>query len=206
MPNDIESKIVVKMKNKELQSKLVNYAKSLTNCLYAAEDLVQHAREKIREKRETMERKNIGGFLTTIIKHEHINQYRKKQRNPQQNREQDWKRDSIYENTNQIESNLAVQTIESALENLKKKNKDVLELHIQGNKYEQIAKILNIPVGTVKARIFIARKELAENLSKQDSSYKVRRKETKNKLAENNTTIELVSNQTHQQIDQTPTS
>ena len=37
-------------------------------------------------------------------------------------------------------------------------------MHYQGFKYEEIAQELDIPLGTVKSRIFFARKKLQEGL------------------------------------------
>ena len=52
-----------------------------------------------------------------------------------------------------------------AIENLKPKQKEVIMLcEIYGYKYEEAAKKLKCPVGTVKSRIYNAKKELAEIL------------------------------------------
>jgi RNA polymerase sigma-70 factor (ECF subfamily) len=37
--------------------------------------------------------------------------------------------------------------------------------HFEGFKYKEIAEELNIPIGTVKSRIFAARKKLSADLS-----------------------------------------
>ncbi len=37
-------------------------------------------------------------------------------------------------------------------------------MHVSGYKYEEIAKHLELPIGTVKSRIFFARKRLQELL------------------------------------------
>jgi RNA polymerase sigma-70 factor (ECF subfamily) len=39
------------------------------------------------------------------------------------------------------------------------------ELHLEGFKYKEIADQLNIPIGTVKSRVFNARKVLSKELS-----------------------------------------
>ncbi|MCQ2743295.1 MAG: sigma-70 family RNA polymerase sigma factor [bacterium] len=58
------------------------------------------------------------------------------------------------------------QRIISAIEELKPKLKETVMLcEIQGYTYEEVAKKLNCPIGTVKSRIFNAKKELAEKLS-----------------------------------------
>ena len=53
----------------------------------------------------------------------------------------------------------------NAIENLKPKYKEVIMLYeIEGVPYEQIAKKLNCPLGTVKSRLYNAKKELYEVL------------------------------------------
>jgi RNA polymerase sigma-70 factor (ECF subfamily) len=40
-------------------------------------------------------------------------------------------------------------------------------MHFNGYKYEEIAEILDIPLGTVKSRIFLARKKMMAKLQNQ---------------------------------------
>lgn len=178
MQNEIESKIITEMKNRELETKLLSYAKSLTNCLQSAEDLVQNARKKIREKKETIEWNNITGLLTIIIRNEYINQYRKNKNHPHKHIEEASKRDNIskWNIGNDAEDNFAIKVIEAWLQKLDKKDLEILELYMYGKKYEEISKEIDIPLGTVKARIFYARKKLAEDLSRLDSSYETWKK------------------------------
>ena len=52
-----------------------------------------------------------------------------------------------------------------AIESLKPKLKETIMLcEIQGYTYEEAAKKLNCPIGTIKSRIYNAKKELAEKL------------------------------------------
>ena len=41
------------------------------------------------------------------------------------------------------------------------------EMHYLGHKYQEIAETLNLPLGTVKSRIFFARKELKDKIEKR---------------------------------------
>jgi RNA polymerase sigma-70 factor (ECF subfamily) len=41
------------------------------------------------------------------------------------------------------------------------------EMHYLGHKYQEIAETLNLPLGTVKSRIFFARKELKEMIERR---------------------------------------
>jgi RNA polymerase sigma-70 factor (ECF subfamily) len=53
----------------------------------------------------------------------------------------------------------------NALEELPQKQRLVLLLSaIEGYSMEEVAALLNIPLGTVKSRLFFARKQLAEKL------------------------------------------
>ena len=52
-----------------------------------------------------------------------------------------------------------------AIDNLKPKFKEVIMLvDIEGYSYEQAAEKLKVPVGTIKSRIYNAKKELAQHL------------------------------------------
>jgi RNA polymerase sigma-70 factor (ECF subfamily) len=50
-----------------------------------------------------------------------------------------------------------IQTVEKAY-------LDAFMMYFNGYKYEEISDILNIPLGTVKSRIFLARKKMMEKL------------------------------------------
>ncbi|MCM1265305.1 MAG: sigma-70 family RNA polymerase sigma factor [Candidatus Gastranaerophilales bacterium] len=62
-------------------------------------------------------------------------------------------------------SKIRQKKIIEAIDSLKPKFKEVIMLcDIEGFTYEETAKKLNVPVGTVKSRIYNAKKELAEKL------------------------------------------
>jgi RNA polymerase sigma factor (sigma-70 family) len=68
-----------------------------------------------------------------------------------------------------IEQSQVRLTIQEALQMLSIEHKTVIVLRdIQGYSYDEIAKILHIPVGTVKSRISIARTALRRELSRGD--------------------------------------
>jgi RNA polymerase sigma-70 factor (ECF subfamily) len=44
-------------------------------------------------------------------------------------------------------------------------------MNVKGFKYHEIAEILNIPIGTVKTRIFVARRQLRDALASYGAMY-----------------------------------
>ncbi len=67
---------------------------------------------------------------------------------------------------NEFLSKLRQKKIVNAINNLKPKFKEIVILaEIEGLSYEDISKKLKIPLGTVKSRLYNAKKQLAEELS-----------------------------------------
>lgn len=99
-------------------------------------------------------------WLRMIVRNTFINQYRKA------NRKKivdllEWKEGS---ESNRAEYFQEVETIWKAIDSLPKKSKDALMLLIEGYHYDEIAEMQDVAIGTVKSRIFHARKQLAEKL------------------------------------------
>ena len=61
---------------------------------------------------------------------------------------------------NKGECRLIVECVEGVINQLEEKLRLPFQLHYKGFKYEEIAKRCDIPLGTVKNRIFLARKRL----------------------------------------------
>ncbi|WP_025688617.1 RNA polymerase sigma factor [Paenibacillus zanthoxyli] len=60
-------------------------------------------------------------------------------------------------------------SIEEAMARLTVDHREILLLHeVQGYRYEEIADILEVPLGTVKSRLFAARMALRKELGKED--------------------------------------
>ena len=65
-----------------------------------------------------------------------------------------------------LQSKIREKRIIKAIDNLRPKLKEVIMLcDIEGYTYEEAAATLNVPIGTIKSRIFTAKKELAQKLS-----------------------------------------
>lgn len=66
-----------------------------------------------------------------------------------------------------LESEERVRLVQQALQEISEEFRQPLVLkEIDGFSYEEIASVLNIPIGTVRSRIFRARKELTERLKR----------------------------------------
>ena len=110
---------------------------------------------------------NFKAWLLTIMKNIFINNYRKKAK---ANTIIDKTDNNFFINSgaktvfNDAESNIMVQELDSILEGLDESIRTPFLLHFEGHKYQEIADKLSLPLGTVKSRIFFARKELKEKI------------------------------------------
>ena len=151
-----------------LQNNLKSFAQSLTLNSDDAKDLLQDTILKaFRYREKFVDPTNLKAWLFTIMKNTFINDYRRKKR---ANTFVDQTPDYHHLNVNgpnsleTTESGINVQVIEEKINNLDDEYRIPFLKHTAGFKYKEIAKELNIPIGTVKSRIFAARKKLAAEL------------------------------------------
>ncbi|MBL4706766.1 MAG: RNA polymerase sigma factor [Flavobacteriales bacterium] len=152
-----------------LQENLKNFAQSLTLNSDDAKDLLQDTILKaFRYKEKYADQTNLKAWLFTIMKNTFINNYRRKKR---ANTVLDQTEDYYHLNTagpnsmESTESTLNAQVIQERINKLDEEYKVPFMKHFEGFKYKEIAKELNIPIGTVKSRIFAARKKLSKDLA-----------------------------------------
>jgi RNA polymerase sigma factor (sigma-70 family) len=111
---------------------------------------------------------NLKAWLYTIMKNTFITNY---QRMIRKNTFIDTTDNLHYINTfessidNQAYSTFAMDDINKAIDSLEDTYKSPFMMHFRGFKYHEIAQKLHIPIGTVKNRIHIARKELKDKLT-----------------------------------------
>jgi RNA polymerase sigma-70 factor, ECF subfamily len=80
--------------------------------------------------------------------------------------------DETYEADKDIIRGQKLQLLNDAIADLPEKYKKVIQLrHVEERTYEEIAKMLNLPIGTVKAHIFRAREILYKNLKHKIRNY-----------------------------------
>jgi RNA polymerase sigma-70 factor (ECF subfamily) len=145
------------------------HAMKLTRDINDAEDLIQETivRALINEDK-FQEGTNIRAWLFTIMKNIFINDYRKKSK---RNTVIDTTENLYYLNTsttivNAGERAFVMNDIRNALLKISNELRVPFMMHYKGYKYHEIAEQLNLPLGTVKSRIFFARKELTSILGK----------------------------------------
>lgn len=143
-------------------------ALKLTKDMEAANDLIQDTLLKALSNREKFsEGTNLKAWLYTIMRNTFITNYHRLMRrntfiDPTANLH--YLNSTSHVTDNQGTSNLAMDEIDSAINKLSYVYKTPFMMYYKGYKYHEIADILDIPIGTVKNRIHIARKELKSSL------------------------------------------
>jgi RNA polymerase sigma-70 factor (ECF subfamily) len=146
------------------KSSLKNFALSLTRNTDDALDLLQDTYVKAITYREKFEDStNIKAWLFTIMKNTFINAYRRNVKTKQLiSKGDDIALDRAFKQNSydHSESRLNAKEIIRHIESLGDEYKVPFTRYYNGYKYEEIAQEMKLPLGTVKSRIFIARKIL----------------------------------------------
>lgn len=152
-----------------MQGNLLSFALKLTTNRDEAQDLVQDTTLKaLKSEEKFVENTNFKGWMLTIMRNIFINNYRKSAR---ENTMIDSSEDLFHLNLSQdsgIETPdgaYACNEITAIIQNFSAEFREPFSMHVAGYKYEEIADKLEMPLGTVKSRIFFARKRLREMLS-----------------------------------------
>ncbi len=152
----------------EQQDKLLYYAMSLTSDTEKANDLLQETFLKALANSEKFaQNTNFKAWVYTIMKNTFINSYRRnmKMKNTFEMSNNDFhlkiQKDKGYPSPESIYSSKEIIKCINALEI---EYKTPFNLFLEGFKYKEIAEELNLPLGTVKSRIFFTRKKLGKTL------------------------------------------
>ncbi|HET6555966.1 MAG TPA: sigma-70 family RNA polymerase sigma factor [Prolixibacteraceae bacterium] len=151
-----------------LQDKLLYYALSLTSDHEKAQDLLQETFLKALVYRDKFaQNTNFKAWIYTIMKNTFINNYRRnvKSKNTFDGTNNDFhlksSKDKGYPSPESIYSSKEITKCINALED---EYKVPFNMFLDGYKYKEIAEDLNLPLGTVKSRIFFTRKKLEKSL------------------------------------------
>lgn len=161
---DFESELV------GLQSNMYSFALSLTANPTNAEDLMQETSLRVLDNRDKYRpNTNFKGWVFTVMRNLFINSYH---RNVRTNNIIDDSADLSYigsqrdtEGLGTPDHELNLKEINQAIEALDELYQTPFSLYLSGFKYKEIADQLDLPIGTIKSRIFFARKQLQEQLS-----------------------------------------
>ena len=146
----------------------MNFALMLTANRDDAQDLMQDTTLKVLDNQEKfIDNVNFKGWVLTIMRNIFINNYHKIVRTQTMVDQSvdlynlDMANDSGIDSP---DSSFQIQEISKAIEHLSKEMKVPFSMYLSGYKYNEIAEKLDLPLGTVKSRIFFARQELQKTL------------------------------------------
>jgi RNA polymerase sigma-70 factor (ECF subfamily) len=150
------------------QNPLKYFALKLTADNEDAEDLLQETFLKaLKYKDKFQEKTNLKAWLYTIMKNTFINNYRRavRKRTIIDNTADDFFVNSTKQRSPiSPESEYNYKEIIKTVEELNDECRIPFKMHNEGYKYKEIADELDMPIGTVKSRIFLARKKLTSAL------------------------------------------
>jgi len=154
---------------KEQYKPLRGYAMKLTQDPEDANDLVQETMLKAFKNKDKFEDgTNLKGWLYTIMKNIFINNYRRMVKGhvvSDDTENQYYINQAAGSVRNEGDGRLILKEAHNAINLLSDNLRTPFMMSYEGYKYEEIAKFLSVPLGTVKIRIHVARQKLKKTLS-----------------------------------------
>lgn len=151
-----------------LEGNLKSFARSFTRNDEDAADLTQETMMRaINYKDYYQPQTNFRAWVYTIMRNTFINQYRRKMNANTifDNSEDSYLMNQSASKYQTPDGYIEEKDINQKLNSLENEYRVPFKMYFEGYKYKEIAKSLNIPIGTVKSRIFIARKKLIDLLN-----------------------------------------
>lgn len=158
----------------KLERLLFAFALRLTSNRTDAEDLMQETSLRaFRHKDKFAEGTNFKSWISTIMRNAYINRYRKMKTRRHLNNSIE-NHSSAMENKNAIanqgEHNLRMKELKEMLDSVGDLYSVPFLLFHRGFEYKEIAEKLNIPIGTVKSRIFLARQRMKKMIGSRHNN------------------------------------
>ncbi|MBS1742118.1 MAG: RNA polymerase sigma factor [Bacteroidetes bacterium] len=146
------------------------FAFTLTRDNEAAKDLLQETLYKALANRDKYnDGTNVKAWMYTIMRNIFINNYRRKSRHKVifDDSPNEYLLDKMQLAVpNMAESNIRLKEVQSSVHRLPNVFRYPFQMYFDGYKYNEIADMLNEPLGTIKSRIHFARKLLKEQAVK----------------------------------------
>jgi len=152
---------------KEIESLLFGFAIKLTKDKESAKDLMQETFCRAFKHRDRFSKNtNFKAWMTTIMRNNFINDYRRKKT---RNQVMESIEDFSYFIENKVtaadgDSVIMMKELQGLIEELSDELQKAFTMFVSGYHYDEIAKASNVPIGTVKSRIFFARKKLRASI------------------------------------------
>lgn len=151
-----------------IQNNLLSFAYQLTTNREQAEDLLQDTTLKALDNEDKyVDNVNFKGWIFTIMRNIFINNYRQTVRKATViDQTEDLYHLNISQDSglNTPEGSFAVKEISAVMNSFSEEYREPFNLYVAGYKYNEIAEKMGLPLGTVKSRIFFARKRMQEQL------------------------------------------
>ena len=141
-------------------SALERYALKLTKNVNQADDLLQSSLERALSRlKQYQVGTNMKSWLFTIMHNEFIDEIRRTARRGHHVEIEDWQESA---STPQMqEKSLEMRDFERAFNKLDTTEQELLRLvSVEGKSYDQLSKIFDVEIGTVKSRLFRTREKL----------------------------------------------
>lgn len=152
----------------KIQSELLRFAHKLTTDAEEANDLLQETSLKALDNEDKyMPDTNFRGWVYTIMRNIFINNYRKVMRDQTfVDRTDNLYHLNLSQNTKFENSEQAydLKEMRRVVNSLPREYRVPFAMHVSGFKYREIAEKLDLPIGTVKSRIFFTRQRLQSDL------------------------------------------
>jgi len=151
---------------------LYRVALRLTGNAADADDLVQETMLKAyRAWHQYEQGTNAKGWLLTILRHAFINEYRRRTRHPETVDLDAIEPFAVFEDVQEEDpqgaffDQIVDDEVLRAIDQLPEQFREAIVLSdVEGMSYEEVARILSVPIGTVKSRLFRARRLLQAKL------------------------------------------
>jgi RNA polymerase sigma-70 factor, ECF subfamily len=156
--------------------RLRRYARALTRDASRADDLVQSCLCRAIAKQHLWERgTDLRAWLFTILHNQHVNDVRRSQREGVTIPVEDAV--PVLTTVSDAGASLQLRDLERALARLPDDQRQVILLvGLEGMRYEEVATILGIPIGTVRSRLSRGRDTLRELMDMKDETVDIARR------------------------------